>query len=124
VQIDPPGWLRWAPHVERLEALGPGPFAVGAEYLMAPKGRRASVWRVTAFDPPRSYTWASRVAPGLTLTARHVVEETAEGARVTLTLASTGVLAVLLGPLLAREFRASMQQEAEGLRAFCERSYP
>ena len=44
---------------------------------------RAVVWRVTVYEPPRSFTWAARLAPGARLEAGHVVEPEGDGCRVT-----------------------------------------
>ena len=118
--VDVPGWPRWASQMERLELLDE-PFGLGSRVRVKPKGMRAAVWRVTVYEPPRSFTWAARLGPGARLEGGHVVEPDGEGCRVTLSLASSGPFAALLSPMLARAFRRNTAQATEGLKRFFEK---
>jgi hypothetical protein len=58
--------------------------------------------------------------PGVHLSAGHTVEPIDGGTRVTLSLQASGPMWMLLAPALSRIFRRNVQQEADGMKAYCE----
>lgn len=115
VMSDIEAWPEWTPTVTRVELLDPGPLAVGQRARVLQPRLPAAVWRITALEPGRSFTWVTR-SPGVVVTARHSVEPAPGGSRAHLALHFGG----LLGPLVARITRGLNTRylglEAAGLR--------
>ena len=124
VQADPESWPRWASHMERLDLLDGSPFGLGSEVRIKPRGERAAVFRVIQYDPPRSFRWEAKVAPGFGMVAGHKVEPYGGGSKVTLSLDLTGPLGAVLAPLLRRKLQTSVEKEAAGLKQFLEAGVP
>jgi hypothetical protein len=115
VMSDIEAWPEWTPTVTRVELLDPGPLAVGQRARVLQPRLPAAVWRITALEPGRSFTWVTR-SPGVVVTARHSVEPVEGGSRAHLALHFGG----MLGPLVARITRGLNTRylglEAAGLR--------
>ena len=115
VMSDIEAWPEWTPTVTRVELLDPGPLAVGQRARVLQPRLPAAVWRITALEPGRSFTWVTR-SPGVVVTARHSVEPVVGGSRAHLALHFGG----LIGPLVARITRGLNTRylglEAAGLR--------
>ena len=120
VMSDIEAWPEWTPTVTRVELLDPGPLAVGQRARVLQPRLPAAVWRITALEPGRSFTWVTR-SPGVVVTARHSVEPAEGGSRAHLALHFGG----MLGPLVARITRglntrylgletAGLRQRSEG----------
>jgi hypothetical protein len=73
------------------------------------------MWRVTALDPGRSFTWKSG-APGMWVYAHHSVEPVEGGARVRLRLNYEGVIGRLMGRLTHAITNRYLGLEAAGLK--------
>ena len=73
-------WPEWTPTVTRVDLLDPGPLAVGQRARIRQPRLPVAVWRITALEPGRSFTWVTR-SPGVEVTARHSVEPSAGGPR-------------------------------------------
>ena len=116
VMSDVERWNEWTPSVTSVKRLDDGPFAVGSRILIRQPKFPPALWKVTAIDPGRSFTWTS-VGPGLRVVATHGVEKTASGSRATLSLTYHG----LIGRILARLTRDITERyialEARGLTA-------
>lgn len=58
---DVPRWPEWAPHIAAVTITPAGPVteATSGAFRFRPLGRAR--FRMTAFDPPRSWTWTGRV---------------------------------------------------------------
>jgi Polyketide cyclase / dehydrase and lipid transport len=72
-------WPSWAPHSARARVEPPGPVGAGTSgsFRFRPAGR--SRFTMTAFDPPRSWTWTGRVM-GLAIDDDHRFEPVAPDA--------------------------------------------
>lgn len=70
---DVAAWPSWAPHIAEAQVTPPGPVRATTEgtFRFRPVGR--SRFTMTAFDPPRSWTWAGR-AMGVTIDYQHRFE--------------------------------------------------
>ncbi len=124
VLVEIEDWPKWASFMRSLERQAEGPFGLGSRVKESPRGLPSAVWEVTEFEAPHSYTWTTQIVPGLGLTASHVVEAEAVGAKATLSIESSGALGLLLSPLLAAAFRRITRLLSQGLKAYCESTTP
>ncbi|MCX4749420.1 SRPBCC family protein [Kitasatospora sp. NBC_01287] len=136
VLADVQGWRKWTASVELIRRREQGkPFGLGSEAWVKQPRLPGAVWRVTAFEPGRSFVWQSH-APGVRTVAGHhlragraegVESGRAEGAEstwVTLELRQHGPLAGPAALLLGRLARRYLAMEAAGLKAYCEVIHP
>jgi hypothetical protein len=111
-------WPEWTPSVSRVRKLSPGPLQVGSRVRIHQPKLPPALWRVTEIQPNSGFTSVS-TAPGVKVTAQHIVEPIANGCRVTLSIRYEG----LFGPLLARWTGGLNERylafEARGLQAHC-----
>ena len=108
-------WQEWTPSVTSIRRLDHGRRSWQPDGDRQPKFPPA-LWRLTAIEPGKSFTWIS-AAPGVRVIAHHSVTETAGGSRVTLSLEYQG----FFGGLLRGSRQASTERylafEAHGLKA-------
>lgn len=111
---DVTGWPQILPTFTSVQrcADSPAVTGVGARYEVRQPGLRAAVYEVTEWEPGRSFTWVAR-STGVVTTARHAVAAIPTGAKVTLDLEWSGVLAPVLRFLLGRKARGMVQLEAD-----------
>ena len=115
-------WPEWTPTVTSIRRLDRGPVTVGNRIVIRQPKLPPAKWILTQLDEQgRSFTWITR-GPGMTLTARHWVQEQGAGSKATLSIVFSGVL----GPLFARLTRKLndryLAMEAKGLKERCEGS--
>ena len=115
VVADVERWPEWTASTTRVERLDGGPFAVASRVRIKQPRFPPAVWKVTALEPERSFTWVSK-APGLISTGDHVIEPEGDGARVVLRIRQEGALGPIFGRLAARITRRYMEMEARGLK--------
>ena len=113
-------WPRWASYMSTLRKQDRAPFALGSRVRVVPKGMPGSVWTVTEYESPRSYTWSTQVAPGLGLVAGHVLQPKDGGTIATFSLATSGLLGAVLSPALSIVFRRNTRLATAGLKRDCE----
>jgi hypothetical protein len=118
VTIDVERWPEWTPTMQQVRRLDSGPFQVGSSAMVKQPQFPETVWRVTALDPGRGFTWETRVR-GLHMIATHEVVPTPGGCTSNLRLEIRGLLATILGPLIRRSAKQAMATENEGLRNRC-----
>jgi uncharacterized protein YndB with AHSA1/START domain len=118
--IDVERWPDYMPHFRSVEWLSEGSMTPGARAKVTPVGFYGTAWEATEVTPPASFTWGTDVMPGILLVAGHVIEPVSEGARLTLTLRSSGALAALLSPIVSWTFRRNLRLESEALKQRCE----
>ncbi len=118
VVTDVERWPGWTASVSRVVRFGSGPLRVGSRARIHQPRLPLAWWRVTESTPGAGFTWVS-VAPGMRVTARHVIEAVPAGSRVTLSIHYEG----LFGKLLARWTHGLNERylamEANGLNARC-----
>jgi carbon monoxide dehydrogenase subunit G len=90
-------WSAWTPTISSIRRLDPGPLALGTRAIVRQPKLLPARWQITELEEGRSFTWIAR-GPGILVTARHAIEDAANGSRVTLSLDFSGPL----GPLCAR----------------------
>lgn len=79
----------------------------------------ASAWTVTEFVRGKRFVWETRRL-GLRMSASHEVMAERVGTANRLRVEMSGVLAVLLGPVLRRAVGRALSAENEGLKGRCE----
>ena len=97
VMSDIERWAEWTTSVKSIKRLDHGPLAPGSRAVIRQPRLLPAMWKVTALQPGRSFTWTTG-SPGVRVIAHHLVEPTGHGSRATLSLQFGG----LLGPLVAR----------------------
>lgn len=116
VMSDTGRWHEWTPSVTSIRRVGDGPFAVGSRVWIRQPKFPPALWKLTAIDPGRSFTWVS-VAPGLRVVARHGVDPAAGGSRATLSLDLQGLFGGLFGRMTKDITERYLAFEAKGLKA-------
>jgi len=116
VMADVERWHEWTPSVTSLKRLDAGPFLIGSRAVIKQPKFPQALWTVTSIEKGRSFTWENR-APGIRVIARHSVEATASGSRVTLSLRYQGLLARILAHLTRNITNRYLKMEADGLSA-------
>lgn len=115
VMADPERWHEWTPSVRSIRLLGGGALRVGSRALVRQPKFPPAMWKVTALEPGRSFTWESG-APGIWVYASHSVEPVEGGARATLRLHYDGVLGRLMGRMTHAITNRYLGLEAAGLK--------
>jgi carbon monoxide dehydrogenase subunit G len=103
--VDVEKWASFMPTVQQVTLLEPGPLRVGGSARVKQPGQSAAVWTVSRLEPMREFTWETR-RMGLRMVGRHLLQETGEGTRNTLSIEVTGrgagLFAVFFGGMIAR----------------------
>ena len=119
VLSDAERWHEWTPSVTSVE-LHDKPLALGGRATIRQPELPVAKFRITELQPGRSFTWVTGV-PGLVFAhARHTVEPTPSGARLTLALRFDGLLGGVMGKKMAELNRRYLRMEAAGLKRFSE----
>jgi hypothetical protein len=108
-------WHTWTSSIRKIRRLGTRSFVVGAKVLIFQPKLPPALWRVTALDPGRGFTWIS-TGPGIFVTAQHVIDPTPEGSKVTLSIKYDGPLAPLVVRLIGTLTDRYLGLEAAGLK--------
>jgi uncharacterized membrane protein len=112
-------WPEWTPTVTAARRLDKGAFGPGSVFRIKQPGQPESDWTVTEFVRGRRFTWETR-RPGLRMAATHVMSADAAGTVNTLRVETSGIMAVVLWPVLWPAVRYALKQENIGLKARCE----
>ncbi|HXJ76594.1 MAG TPA: SRPBCC family protein [Candidatus Dormibacteraeota bacterium] len=118
VMADVEHWPEWTASVSRVQRLTPGPLQVGSRVRIHQPKLPPALWRVTELVPDRGFTWIGR-APGVRVTARHMVEGIAMGTRATLSIVYQGVFGTLLARWVGDLNGRYLDLEANGLKSRC-----
>ena len=108
-------WPEITESVKSVELLTPGPLAVGSEARISQPKFGTRVWRVTAVEPGKSFTWETS-GGGARMVATHTVTPRAGGSTLTLIVDSTGLAVKLFGWMMAGTGRRFMEIEAAGVK--------
>jgi uncharacterized protein YndB with AHSA1/START domain len=113
--IDVESWPGWMTSYTSIRRMDHGALGVGSTAKVRQPGLKDAVFRVTDLVPGAEFTWTSTTA-GVRTTARHVVMPRVGGAAgIDLQLDQRGLLAPLVGLVLARKIRDFLTIEAAGL---------
>jgi uncharacterized membrane protein len=116
VMSDVERWHEWTPSITSVKRLDSGPFAVGSRAIVRQPKFPPAMWKVTAIDPGRSFTWISS-APGLRVVGHHAVDATGSRSRATLSLDLQGLFGGLFASLTKGITQRYIAFEADGLKA-------
>jgi uncharacterized membrane protein len=120
VLCDVENWPQWTSTMTRVQRLDLGPFSLGSTARVEQPKLRPAIWRVTEFDPNRSFTWATRM-PGLKMTAGHWVEPHGAGCQVRLSFEFSGFMAPMISRFYAGLIEKYIATESLGLKRRSER---
>ncbi len=109
-------WHEWTRSVRSIRLLDKGPLAVGTRAIIRQPKFPPALWRVTALEPGKAFTWKSG-APGAWVYAQHSIDTVSGGARATLRLRYEGAIGNLLGRLTRGITVRYLGYEAAGLKA-------
>jgi len=115
VMRDAERWHEWTESVSSIRVLGNGPLAVGTRALIRQPKFPPAVWKVTELEPGRGFTWKSGL-PGSWVYARHSIDPTNMGSRVTLRLRYEGAIGRWLARLTRDITNRYLNLEAAGLK--------
>jgi hypothetical protein len=111
---------RWTRSMTAVEPLDGPQLRVGHRFRIRQPGLPVTVWRVSEVDEGRSFSWRAE-APGVHTVAYHQVAPRPEGgARITIGIRQSGLLAGLVAALTAAKTRRYLALEAAGLKAAAE----
>jgi uncharacterized membrane protein len=108
-------WHEWTPSVRSIRLLDRGPLLVGTRALVRQPKFPPALWKVTAIEPGKTFTWKSG-APGMWVYGSHSVDPIARGTRATLRLHYEGLLGQLLARLTRGITNRYLDYEATGLK--------
>jgi hypothetical protein len=115
VMSDVERWHEWTPSVRSIRLVGGGPIIVGTRAWIKQPRFPPALWKVTAVEPGRSFTWESG-APGLRVYANHSVEPIDIGSRATLVLYYQGFVGRLLARMTSDITKRYLKYESDGLK--------
>jgi uncharacterized membrane protein len=116
VIADVESWPQWTRSMTTVQRLDDGPLRVGSRARVKQPGLPKLVWQVTGITDGVEFTWTTRSA-GVDATAVHRVEETPAGARLTLTVAWTGMFAGVVAAMAGKQTRKYLALETAGAKA-------
>ena len=116
VMADVQRWPEWTKSMTSVQRLDQGAFGAGSRARIRQPRLPAMIWRVTEFEPGRSFVWETRSLGARTVAGHRVVANGRNGSTVTLTVRQTGPLARLFSPWTSKIVRRYMQMEAQGLK--------
>jgi carbon monoxide dehydrogenase subunit G len=109
-------WPEWTASIKHVDKLYDGPLAVGVRARIAQPRAPVAVWTVTEIEPGVFFEWETS-SPAIQSMARHRVEPSGDGSRVTLSIEQAGLFATLLGWWIRRISEKYVNMEANGLKA-------
>jgi carbon monoxide dehydrogenase subunit G len=112
-------WPNWTPTITSIRKETAGPIRIGSVARVKQPGQAESKWIVTEIVPERRFAWQMKTRM-LQMTAVHDLEPTVDGTRCVLRIDASGVLATVLGPLMAGALRRALASENAGLKRHCE----
>ena len=115
--VDHASWTQWSPDAEWVTV--EGPVQLGARGKLKPVGGPVVPFTITALEADREYTDSSKLF-GATLVFQHLVEATATGSRLEVTVTVSGPLAKLWVAILGKGFAESAPADLDRLIALAE----
>jgi hypothetical protein len=119
VMIDVENWSKWTPSIRNIRKMNGSALKVGTKLLIEQPQLPEAVWLVAEVQ---RHKWFAMVKGNLLLTVRagHLLEATAAGTRLTLSLEFRGLGARWVARKYEQMMNLYLLQEAEGMKAACE----
>jgi carbon monoxide dehydrogenase subunit G len=115
VMSDVERWHEWTASITAVRRLDDGPMRVGSRAHVKQPKLAGAVFEVSSWQPERGFDWVTR-SPGIAGLARHLVEPTTHGSRVTLSVTFSGPLSGLLALVFGGLTDRYIRMEAAGLK--------
>ena len=119
VMSDGERWHEWTPSVTSVKLLDK-PIAVGSRALIEQPELPPARFVVTALEPGKSFSWSTGIPGLIKVDAKHSIEPTPTGSRVTLALRFNGLLGGVMGKKYTELNNRYLAMEAAGLKRFSE----
>lgn len=116
-------WPQWTASVTEIKRLDTGRFDVGSRVRIRQPKLPPAVWTVDKVVSGESFTWVTGL-PGFRSMARHHIERTDGGSRVTLAIEQRGVIGEVFARLTAEMIERYLGLEAAGLKRRSEEPRP
>lgn len=109
-------WHEWTPTIASIEPLNSGPLQQGSRFRIVQPRLRPAVWEVTAWEPVKGFTWASR-GLGIRMIADHSITAISDGeSKVVLRMTFAGLVGIVVGCLYGKLTTKYLAQEAKSLK--------
>jgi hypothetical protein len=115
VMSDVERWHEWTESVRSITLLDKGPLKIGSRALIRQPRFPPAMWKVSALEPGRSFTWTTG-APGMWVYGTHSVAPASGGSRANLHLHYEGIVGRLLASLTRDITNRYLGYEAAGLK--------
>lgn len=114
-------WPLWTPTMEKVKKMSIADLSIGSEVLIKQPQMPEAKWTVIELEEESIFSWCSKVK-GMNITATHTLIELEESVENKLTIEVSGILAMLLWPLLRGKFNQALIQENLGFKEYCEKN--
>jgi uncharacterized protein YndB with AHSA1/START domain len=115
VMSDVERWHEWTASIRSVTRLGAGPLVVGARARVRQPKLLPADFVVTELDERKGFTWVTS-SPGVTATARHLIEPTPRGTPATLSVEFEGIAAPIVAWMTRDLNNRYLALEAAGLK--------
>lgn len=115
-------WPNWTPTVTAVERTDDGPLKPGSKVWIKQPGQPKAEWTVTKYLPGECFTWESRRL-GLKFIASHTLVTDGNSTINILKVEATGIVSIVLLPLLKLAIGRALAEENKGLKIKCEDIY-
>lgn len=112
-------WPRWNPTVTAVHVVGNKPLTSGSIVKIKQPGQPEAKWIVTHFSPMEFFAWESQRF-GLKFRASHKILLNGPLSTSTLQLEATGILSIVLYPILKFAISKALSEENNELKLRCE----
>ena len=114
-------WPEMTTSISSVTRTSNGPLALGSTARVKQPRLAPADFTITLWQPGRRFEWVTKTAL-VSARADHIVEPTSRGSRVTLSVEYNGPLSGLVAWLYGNLTTRYLSMEAEGLKAWSERS--
>jgi carbon monoxide dehydrogenase subunit G len=119
IMTDVERWTEWTSSVTSIKRMDSGPLAVGSRVRISQPRLFPMKWVVTQLEPEWKFTWVAR-SPGLSIAARHLLQQRGRNSRVSLSVEYDGLLGGTVARTWGQLTRRYLELEAAGLKQRCE----
>jgi hypothetical protein len=117
IWIDVENWSKW--DTELLDSHLDSPFGLGAVGKLTPKTGRVSTFKISQFNPGKSYTFSIRL-PLCSLNIHRYLSSKSDGTHFTHEISFQGFLSFVFALLLGRKFKAVLPHVMKNVKQIAE----